>query len=245
MEEPLLDASLNGLNSSPGPGERASVAEEMGFDCVWNPELSYDSFLPLVLAAEHTEEIQVGTRISTAFTRSPMVLAYIGWDLARYSEGRFVMSLGTQVKAHNQRRFSVDWKEPTQKLREVVESVRHIWSYFQGEEDEFSYDGDHYSFSLMTTVFNPGPIDDPDIPIYTAAVNEKNTKLAGEISDGICLHSFNTPRYTEERIKPWLEEGAERAGRSVDDVTISASPFVITGETEEEMEARREMVRMR
>ncbi|MFB6282428.1 MAG: TIGR03617 family F420-dependent LLM class oxidoreductase [Halobacteria archaeon] len=243
METPKLDASLNGLNAD--PGERASTAEEMGFDGVWNPELSYDSFLPLTLAAEHTDDIEVGTRITTAFTQSPMVLAYTGWDLARYSEGRFVLSLGTQVKAHNERRFSVDWSEPTQRLREVVESIRHIWRYWQGDEDEFLYEGDHYSFSLMSTVFNPGAIENPDIPIYTAGVNEGNVKLAGEISDGICLHSFNSPKYTEEKIKPWLEEGAEEAGRDVDEVTISASPFVITGKTDKEMKARREMVRMR
>ena len=240
---PKIDATLDGLDAD--VGEHARLAEEMGFDGLWSPELDYDSFLPLPIAANQTEHIEFGTRIATAFTRSPMVLAYIGWNLARFSGGRFRLGLGTQVQAHNERRFSVDWGDPNRRLREVVESIRHIWDYWQGDVEEFGYDGEYYSFSLMTTVFNPGPIPDPDIPIYLAAVNEQNVKLAGELADGLCLHSFNTPTYTEERIKPWLAEAAEEYGRSLDDITISASPFVVTGEDEAAMEARREMVRMR
>lgn len=238
-----IDASIDGLEAD--VGTYARQAEEMGFDGLWCPELDYDPFLPLPIAADCTDDIDIGTRIATAFTRSPMVLAYIGWNLSRFSGGRFILSLGTQVQAHNERRFSVEWDDPNQKLREVVESIRHIWRYWQGDVDEFGYDGEYYSFSLMTTVFNPGPIPDPDIPIYLAAVNESNVKLAGELADGICLHSFNTPRYTEECIRPWLKEAAEEHGRSLDDITISASPFVITGEDEKAMQTRREMVKMR
>jgi probable F420-dependent oxidoreductase len=239
---PKLDASLNGLNAD--AAGRAEAAEEMGFDGLFNPELNYDTFLPLPVVAEHTDDIQFGTRIATAFTRSPMLLAYQGWDLARYSEGRFVLGIGSQVRAHNERRFSVDWEAPTERLREVVEAVKFIWRYWAGEEDTFQWEGDHYEFSLMTTVFKPGNHPYSDIPIWTAGVNEGNVKLAGEVADGICLHSFNTPKYTEEKIQPWLEEAAADAGRSMDDVTISASPFVITGD-ESTRKSRREMVRMR
>jgi len=234
---------LNGLNAD--AGKRARLAEEMGFDGVWNPQLNFDPFLPLPVVADHTEEIELGTRIATAFTRSPMELAYAGWDLARFSDGRFTMGLGTQVEAHNERRFSVEWGEPTQRLREVVESIRQIWDYWQGRTDEFGYEGEYYSFSLMTTVFNPGSIENPDIPIHLAAVNEGNVRLAGELADGLCLHPFNTTKYAEEKIKPWLEDSAEKHGRSLDDLTISASPFVITGEDESDMKPRREMVKMR
>jgi probable F420-dependent oxidoreductase len=243
MTKPKIEATLDGLDSD--TGEHARIAEEMGFDGLWSPELDWDSFMPLPVAADHTEEIEIGTRIATAFTRSPMVLAYTGWDLARFSEGRFIMSLGTQVKAHNERRFSVGWEDPTQRLREVVESIQHTWDYWQGNVEEFGYEGEHYSFSLMTTAFNPGPQEYPDIPIYLAAVNEGNVKLAGELADGICLHSFNTPKYTREHIVPWLEESAEEHGRSLDDIVVSASPFVVTGEDESEMDARRDAVRMR
>lgn len=239
----MIDATLNGLDAD--TGTHAETAEEMGFDGVWTPELDFEPFLPLPVAADRTDDIEIGTRIATVFTRSPMVLAYTGWTLAAFSGGRFNLGLGTQVQAHNERRFSVEWHDPNQQLREVVESIRHIWDYWQGDVDEFGYDGEYYSFSLMTTVFNPGPIQDPDIPIYLAAVNEQNVKLAGELADGLCLHSFNTPKYTAEKIIPWLEEAAGEHGRSLDDITISASPFVVTGEDEAEMTARREMVKMR
>jgi probable F420-dependent oxidoreductase len=238
-----IDATLGGLEQD--VGDHAEIAEEMGFDGIWSPELDFDTFLPLPIVADRTEDVEFGTRIATAFSRSPMVLAYIGWNLSRFSGGRFRLGLGTQVRAHNERRFSVEWDDPNQQLREVVESIRHVWDYWQGDVDEFGYHGDYYDFSLMTTVFNPGPIEHPDVPIYLAAVNEQNVKLAGELADGLCLHSFNTPKYTEERIKPWLAEAAEEHGRSLDDITISASPFVITGEDDAEREARREMVRMR
>ena len=240
---PKLDATLAGLTDD--VGERARLAEEFGFDGLWSPELDCDPFLPLGVAADRTDEIELGTRIATAFTRSPMVLAYLGWNLARFSGGRFRLGLGTQVRAHNERRFSVEWEDPNRQLREVVESVRHIWDYWQGNVDEFGYDGEYYSFSLMTTAFNPGSVPDPDVPIYLAAVNERNVKLAGELADGLCLHSFNTPRYTEERIEPWLEAAAAEHGRSLEDVTVSASPFVVTGEDDATMEARREMVKLR
>jgi probable F420-dependent oxidoreductase len=174
-----------------------------------------------------------------------MVLAYQGWALQRYSNGRFVLGLGTQVKGHNERRFGVEWTSPGPRLREVVESIRHVWSVWQGESDELDYRGEHYSFSLMTETFDPGPIDHPHAPIYIAAVNEYNVRLAGEVCDGLHMHSFNTPAYTEDVIGPLVAEGAEDAGRSRGEVSLSASPFVVTGETEEERDRKREEVRRR
>ncbi len=240
---PKLDCILPGLDSS--TGDHAEAAESLGFDGVWTPEVDRDAFMPLPVVADHTGEVELGTRIATAFTRSPMVLAQQAWDLQRVSDGRFVLGLGTQVKAHNERRFSVEWGQPTQRLREVVESVRHIWRYWQGEIEEFGYDGEFYSFSLMTTAFNPGSVEGGLPPVYLAAVNEGNVRLAGELADGVCVHPFCTPRYLEERMVPWLEESAEEHGRGLDDVTVSASPFVVTGTSEKQMTARREMARMR
>lgn len=242
MSDLEIDTTVSGLSA--GVGETARLAEELGFDCVWNPEVDFDPFLALPVVAEHTDEVEFGTRIATAFTRSPMVLAYIGWDLQRYSDGRFILGLGTQVKAHNERRFSVDfqWESPGPRLREVVESVRHIWEVFQ-DEAALDYRGEFYEFSLMTDFFNPGPIDDPDIPIYVAGVNEYNIRLSGELADGLAMHGFNTPRYTREVIQPLVKAGADRAGRSLDDVALSASPFVVTGRTDEEMERHRATVK--
>ena len=228
MIPPELDAT----------GEAAARAEELGFDGVFTPALGNDGILPHALVANDTETIEHGSRIALAFTRSPMVLAYMSWQLASFSEGRFVLGLGTQVKGHNERRFSVEWGEPGPRLREVVESLRHIFDVFQGEA-ELDYEGDHYEFSLMTDEFRPDPIDHPDIPIWIAAVNEYNIQTAGKLCDGLAMHAFNTPTYTDEVIAPMVEKGAESADRSLDDVELSASPFVVTGETEEEWEQSR------
>lgn len=243
MSEMKIDVKVDGLSGD--LASYASRAESAGVDCIWSHETENDSFLPHPIVAEHTDETRFGTRIATAFTRSPMVLAQMSWDLQRYSKGRFMLGLGPQVKAHNDRRFSVDfeWESPGPRLREVVESIRHIWDVFQGREDDLDYDGEFYQFSLITDAFDPGPIDDPDIPIYIAGVNEYNIRMAGEICDGLCLHSFNTPSYTREVVGPLVREGAERADRSMDEVAISASPFVITGRTEEEREQKRQEVR--
>jgi probable F420-dependent oxidoreductase len=245
MGDLQLDASVYGLES--GVGDLARTIEDLGFDGIWGPETRYDAFLPFSIVADATDEVQFGTRIATAFTRSPMILAYIGWDLQRYSDGRFIMGLGTQVRAHNVRRFSVDfeWNSPGPRLREVIESLRHIWDVFQGREDDLDYDGEFYSFSLLPEFFNPGPIDNPDIPIHIAGVNEYNIQLGGEKADGLAIHPFNTPKYAEEVIRPLVEKGAERGGRDIEDVTISANPFVITGETEAERQRQREEIKAR
>ncbi len=223
----------------------ATEAERLGFDGVWSMENSNDGYLPHVLAAEHTTDVTLGTRIALSFTRSPMVTAQLAWDLARYSNGRFVLGLGTQVKGHNERRFSVDWDAPGPRLREVIESVRHIWDVFQGEEDDLSYDGDYYSFSLMTERFDPGPIENPHVPIYVGGFNEYNLQLAGELADGLSIHPFTSRRYVTDVIKDHVETGAARSSRDPDDVSILASPLVITGETEADREEARERIRRR
>lgn len=242
MSDLRIDAMVPGLSTD--SGAVAARAEELGFDGVWTPEMDNDAFLPHPLIADRTDEIQQGTRIALSFTRSPMALAYTAWDLARYSDGRFVLGLGTQVKGHNERRFSVDWESPGPRLREVVESLHHSFDVFRGETD-LDYQGDHYSFSLMTENFNPGPIEHPDVPIYIAGVNEYNIRLAGELCDGLAMHAFNTPDYTDEVIAPTVAEGADREDRALEDVSLSASPFVVTGETDEEREQTRAEVKRR
>ena len=245
MSDLQIDATIPGL-SSEAP-EAAARAEELGFDAVWTSETDRDGLLPHPLVAEHTETIDMGTRITLAFTRSPMVLAYNAWDLQRFSEGRFTLGMGSQVKGHNERRFSVKWGSPGPRLREVVKSLRHIWDVFAGRRERLAYDGDFYSFSLMTETFDPGPLDCPDPEIHIAGVNEYNIRLSGELCDGLCMHVFNTPEYAADVIAPLVEEGVERAeadrDRSRADVVLSASPFVVTGETEAERAERRAEVR--
>ncbi|PSP98182.1 LLM class F420-dependent oxidoreductase [Halobacteriales archaeon QS_4_70_19] len=244
MADLQIDASVPGLDAD--PADLAGAAEAAGFDGIWAPELDFDPFLPLPIVAEHTTDIELGTRIATAFTKSPMVLALQGWDLQRYSDGRFVLGIGTQVKGHNERRFSVDfeWERPGPRLREVVESITHIWDVFRGEADELDYDGEFYQFSLLPEAFNPGPLDAGPPDIWVAGVNEYNLKMAGGTADGLCMHVFNTPEYTEKVIEPTVRAGAEQMDRPFEEVTLSASPFVITGD-ESRREARREEVRSR
>ena len=244
MSDIKVDTAVQGLSTE--SAELAATAEAFGFDGVFTPELDTDPFLPLSLVADRTDDIEIGTRIATSFTRSPMVLAYMAWDLQRFSDGRMVLGLGTQVKGHNERRFSVDfeWERPGPRFREEVLALRHIFDVFETDED-LEFDGEFYQFSLMTEEFNPGPLDVGPPKIWVAGVNEYNIKMAGEVSDALCMHAFNTPKYTDEVIAPLIEEGAEVGDRDPDEVELSASPFLITGETDDERERMREQVKRR
>lgn len=243
MTELTIDTTVPGLPDF--SDEHVAAADDLGIDCLWSEETAHNAFAPLPVTAQATTDVQFGTRIATAFTRSPMVTAKLAWDLQSFSGGRFILGLGTQVEAHNERRFSVDfdWRSPGPRIREVIESIRHIWDVFQGRTDELDYQGEFYQFSLMADMFDPGPIAEPDIPIYIAAVNDYNLRLAGELCDGLCLHALNSPSYTREVVAPVVREGAERSDRTSAAVDISISPFVITGRNTTERERQREEVR--
>ncbi len=220
-----------------GIGRAAAKIEEMGFDGVTTPEAGHDPFLPLTIAAEHTGKILLGTNVAIAFPRSPMVSAQIAWDLQSYSGGRFRMGLGTQVKGHNERRYSTPWPSPPgPRMREYVLCMQAMLRTFQtGERPEFT--GEHYRFTLMSPFFNPGPIDHPDVPIYIAALNKYMAGVAGELCQGIRLHPLISIDYMNDVILPSMEAGAVRGGRTLADVDIVASPFLVTGETAAEVEA--------
>jgi probable F420-dependent oxidoreductase len=217
-------------------------AEEVGYDVVTTSETSHDPFLPLVLAAEHSRRPLLGTSVAIAFPRSPMVVAYTAWDLQKFSGGRLLLGLGTQVKGHNERRFSVPWTAPGPRLREYVLALRAIWDCWQNGTP-LNFRGAHYTFTLMTPFFNPGPIEHPSIPIYIAAVNAFMARLAGEICDGIRLHPFLSPKYLREVIIPAVRAGAARAGRTLENFGLAGAGFVITGRTESDLAPQREAVR--
>ena len=220
-----------------------TAAESMGFDAIWTPETRHDPFPQLALVAEHTHDIELGTAIAVAFARSPMHTAYVAWDMARYSQGRFILGLGTQIKPHIERRFAMPWSKPAARLREYILALRHIWRAWQYNE-KLNFRGEFYKMTLMSPFFNPGPIEHPDIPIYIAGVNRRLCELAGEMCDGFHVHPFHTIDYLRERIRPWVAAGAEKAGRSVEDVTFSTTVFVIVGDDEQERAMRRQQVRM-
>src|SRR5512141_1658975 len=164
-------------------GPLAQAAESLGFDGLWTAETAHNPFLPLCLAAAHTTRLELGTAISVAFPRSPMVMAQEAWDLAELSGGRFILGLGTQIKAHITRRFSTVWDSPGPRLREYILALRAIWNTFQHNEP-LNFRGQFYQFTLMTPFFTPGPIPTPDIPIYIAGVNSYLCQLAGELCQG-------------------------------------------------------------
>jgi probable F420-dependent oxidoreductase len=180
--------------------------------------------------------------VAIAFPRSPMVTAQIAWDLAAQSEGRFILGLGTQIKAHITRRFSVDWSAPVPRLREYIQSMRAIWDTFQTGAP-LRYRGEHYRFGLMTPFFSPGPIATPDVPVYIAGVNEGLCRLAGEMCQGFHVHPFHTVRYLEQLILPNIRAGAEKSGRSAGDVSLSCAVFVVTGRDRADMQANSQSVR--
>jgi probable F420-dependent oxidoreductase len=209
-------------------GAFAHNLEALGYDGMWTTETPHDPFLPLLAAAPFTERMILGTGIATAFTRSPMVTALTAWDLQAASDGRFVLGLGTQVRAHNARRYSTPVDRPRAQLRELLAALRHIWETFAGEH-RLDFHGDFYTLDLFTPMHSPGPIAHPHIPIYLAAVGPFTYRLAGELADGIHVHSFHTDRYLREVSLPALEQGLERSGRDRDALALACALFAVIG----------------
>lgn len=215
--------------------EAAVRAERLGFDGFFTAETSHDPFFPLLVAADASETLDLGTSIAVAFPRSPMVTAMTSWDLARASSGRFILGLGTQVKAHITRRFSTEWFSPGPRLRDYIRALRAIWEAWQNQTP-LSYEGEFYRFTLMTPFFDPGPIEHPNIPVAIAGVGPYLSRLAGELCDGFHVHPFHTVAYLDQVVLPAMAEGAESAGRSLDDVVRMSTVFVVTGIDDSEME---------
>ncbi len=236
-----LDAVLEPSSDLKNVGHIAKSAESLGFDGLWSTETRHDPFLQLALAAEPTHMIEFGTGIALSFTRSPMAVAYTAWDLAALSSGRFILGLGTQVKAHNERRFGIPWGAPIPRMREVIEGLRAIWhSWRTGER--LNYRGEHYKFTLMTPFFTPAP-HEYDIPIYLAGVNTGLCRLAGESCDGFHIHPLNSATYIAQVVRPAISEGAQKFKRTIEHVTLAASVFIVTGEDQTQTDQMLEDVR--
>jgi probable F420-dependent oxidoreductase len=226
-----FDASLTPVHLKAVPAI-AKAAEEVGFDALWTSETQHDPFLPCALIAEHTTRMQIGTAIAVSFARSPANLAYTAWDLAAQSGGRFILGLGTQVKAHIERRFGMPWPEsPVGKLREQIQVIRAFWDCWQNGT-RLNFRGEHYKITLMSPFFNPGSIEHPIVPIYIAGVNTGLARLAAELCDGFHVHPFHSLRYLKEVILPAVEEGAKKERRKMKDVTISVTAFAASSPEE-------------
>ncbi|MGH9056955.1 MAG: LLM class F420-dependent oxidoreductase [Acidimicrobiales bacterium] len=216
--------------------DQAQKAEDAGYDAVWAAETGHDPFFSLLLAAEHTERIGLGTAIVVAFARSPMTVASAGWDLNAYSNGRLLLGLGSQIKPHIEKRYSMPWSHPAPRMREFISAMRAIWDCWQNGA-KLDFRGDFYTHTLMTPFFNPGPNVSGAPKVYLAAVGETMTRVAGEVADGMLVHGFTTERYLRQVTLPAIEAGLAKSGRSCSDFEISYPAFVVTGDTEEEIAA--------
>jgi probable F420-dependent oxidoreductase len=222
-------------------GAEAAQAQAEGYSCLWGTEVKHDPFLSLAIAASRTDTIQLGTSIALAFARNPMSMAVIANDLQQLSHGRLMLGLGSQVKAHITRRFSMPWSHPAARMREYVMAMRAIWaSWADGSKLDFR--GDFYSHTLMTPFFDPGPNPYGAARILLAGVGDLMTTAAGEVADGFLCHGFTTERYLREVTLPALTRGR---GDDLTGFDIVGSPMVATGASEEELAAARDAARGR
>jgi probable F420-dependent oxidoreductase len=225
-----------------GVVEAARLAEAVGYDGIWSAETSHDPFLPLALAAEHTSRIELGTGIAVAFARNPMTLAVLANDLQTMSHGRFMLGLGSQIKPHIEKRFSMPWSHPAPRMRELILAVRAIWASWS-DGSRLAFRGEFYRHTLMTPMFDPGPNSFGNPRIFLAAVGEKMAEVAGEVADGLLAHGFTTERYLREVTVPALERGLGGVGRTRAEVEISYPGLVVTGGDEAGLEAAAKAVR--
>jgi probable F420-dependent oxidoreductase len=225
-----------------GIAAQAVKAEESGYDGVWSPETNHDPFLPIAIGAAATERLEFGTGIAVAFARNPMTLAVLANDLQLLTKGRFMLGMGSQIKPHITKRFSMPWSHPAPRMRELILAIRAIWETWKTGEP-LAFRGEFYTHTLMTPFFNPGPNPHGNPKILLAAVGELMTEVAGEVGDGFLVHGFSTERYLREVSLPALERGATKAGKTRLDFTVSYPGFVVTGPDEESMAAAAKGVR--
>lgn len=226
-----LDAVITGDLTT--AEEESRLKEEQGFAGVWAAESGHDPFLPLVLAERATTTADLGTAIAVAFARNPMSTAIVANELHATS-GRFILGLGSQVRAHITRRFSMEWSRPAARMREFILALHATWSSWN-DGTKLDFQGDFYTHTLMPAYFAPPPNPHGRPGVYLAGVGVKMTEVAGEVADGFLTHPFSTERYLRNVTIPALEAGAARAGRSLDDIVISAPGFVVTGRDDAEM----------
>jgi len=217
-----------------GIAAQAVKAEESGYDGVWSAETNHDPFLPIAIGAATTEKLEFGTGIAVAFARNPMTLAVLANDLQLLTKGRFMLGMGSQIKPHITKRFSMPWSHPAPRMRELILAIRAIWRTWETGEP-LAFRGEFYTHTLMTPFFDPGPNPYGNPKILLAAVGELMTEVAGEVGDGFLVHGFSTERYLREVSLPALERGAAKAGKTRADLTVSYPGFIVTGPDEQSM----------
>jgi probable F420-dependent oxidoreductase len=228
----LVDGGLSFGGEHPGADARA--LELAGYDGAWSAETGHDPLLIAAAAATTTTTLELGTGIVVAFARSPMITATMANDVQLLSRGRLLLGLGSQIKPHIEKRYSMPWSHPAPRMREYILAMRAIWSCWN-EGTEMNFRGEFYRHTLMSPFFNPGPNPYGAPQVYLAAVGELMTEVAGEVADGLLVHPFSTERYIREVTLPALGRGLARSGRAFSDFPISFSGLVATGDTEDEL----------
>lgn len=219
-----------------------SELEARGYNSAFSAEINNDPFLPLVLAAEHSRDIQLSTSISVAFARNPMTMANLAWDLNQYSRGRFTLGLGSQIEAHITRRFSMPWSKPAARMREFILALHAIWhSWETGTRLDFR--GDFFQHTLMTPMFVPAKREYGAPSIRLAGVGPMMTTVAAEVADGLIAHGFTTARYLEEITLPAVRTGLEKAGKQRENFDISSPIIVVSGVDEQAFESSKQAVK--
>ena len=215
-------------------GQEARVLEEAGYSGIMTAETAHDPFFPLAIAAGHTERVDLMTSIAVAFARSPMTLAQIGHDLNAASKGRFVLGLGSQIRAHITKRFSMPWSSPAARMREFILAMRAIWAAWH-EDAPLQFTGRFYQHTLMTPFFAPTNREHGPPRVLLAAVGPRMTEVAGEVADGVIVHAFTTEKYLRETTLPALQRGFAKAGKARADFEVAYPMFVVTGGTEQDL----------
>lgn len=236
-----IDASMLVANPMDAR-ELGQELESSGFDGLYTFEGPHDPFLPLAMAASHTERVELITAIAVAFSRNPMTLANLGYDMQLLSGGRFILGLGTQIRPHIEKRFSMTWSKPASRMREMVQAIRAIWDAWEGNS-KLDFRGEFYTHTLMNPNFNPGPHPCGLPKIYVAGFGEKMVQVCGEVGDGFLVHPLNTRKFLLDYSLPALQRGLDLAGRSRDDYDVSVQCLTAIGETEEQLEQAKTMVR--
>jgi probable F420-dependent oxidoreductase len=225
-------------------GADAKQLEALGYDGVRLAELNHEPFMPLAIAAEHTERLELVTSVAVAFARSPMNLAQIAHDLNAYAEGRLVLGIGSQVKPHIEKRFSMPWHKAAAQMREFIGAMNAIFDcWYEGKRLEFV--GEYYHHTLMPATFTPENTDAPRPRIALSATGPLMTKVAAELADGMIMHPFSSEKYMREVTLPAIEEGLSKSNRSLDEFQLDYAPMLATGESEQAITQAIETVRGR
>ena len=236
-----IDLFLNASDPSAAAAE-AAVLEAGGCSGIASFEGPHDPFLPLALAASGTSKAQLYPAIAVAFARNPMILANIGYDLQVISKGRFMLGLGSQIRPHIERRYSMPWSKPVARMRDMVRAIRAIWQSWESGE-ALNYLGEFYQHTLMTPIFSPGPNPHGPPPILLAGVGPAMTRMAGAEADGFLIHPLNTLGSLQTLTLPKLRQGLSDSGRADSALEIICQVIVAIGDDPQSLEKSRSMAR--